>query len=74
MTILYLLIPVVLGMGLVALASFRWSLGAGQYEDLSGAGERILLDIDRGPLRRATAQADLPDAKASLDAKDGTGW
>ena len=62
MTILYLLIPVVLGMGLVALTSFLWSLGAGQYEDLSGAAQRILLDIDREPLPRAAAQAAPLDA------------
>ena len=74
MTILYLLIPVVLGMGLVALASFRWSLAAGQYEDMTGAAQRILLDIDREPLPPAVAQAVLVNAKAPPDAKDGTGW
>lgn len=57
MTILYVLVPVALGMGLVALASFLWSLGASQYEDLSGAAERILLDIDREPLPRVTGPA-----------------
>lgn len=51
MTILCLLIPVALGLGLVGLASFVWSLRAHQYEDLSGAAHRVLLDDGR-PLRR----------------------
>jgi len=44
MTGFYYLIPVALGMGVVGLAVFLWSLRSGQYEDLDGAAERILLD------------------------------
>ncbi|MEM7653218.1 MAG: cbb3-type cytochrome oxidase assembly protein CcoS [Pseudomonadota bacterium] len=44
MTSLMFLIPVALGLGLVGLAAFVWSLNAGQYEDLDGAAERILDD------------------------------
>ena len=52
MTILYVLIPVTFAMGLVGLAAFLWSLAAGQYEDLSGAAERVLLDDeDEAPPR-----------------------
>jgi cbb3-type cytochrome oxidase maturation protein len=43
------LIPIALVMGLGALAAFLWALGSGQYEDLQGAGERIL-DDDDAPL------------------------
>lgn len=50
MNILYLLIPVTLCMGLVALASFIWSLRARQYDDLSGAAERVLLSDENEPL------------------------
>ena len=46
MTGFYYLIPVALGMGAVGLAVFLWSLRSGQYEDLDGAAERILLDDD----------------------------
>lgn len=53
MSILYLLIPVTLCMGLVALASFLWSLRACQYEDLSGAAERVLLIDENEPLPRS---------------------
>jgi cbb3-type cytochrome oxidase maturation protein len=47
------LILIALGMGLAGLAAFLWSLRHGQYEDLDGAAERILLDEDpEGWLRR----------------------
>lgn len=40
------LVPVALFLGGVALLAFLWALRAGQYEDLDGAAERILLDDD----------------------------
>ena len=50
MTILVLLIPVSLCLGVVALAAFFWSMRSGQYEDLEGDAERILLDAEDAPL------------------------
>lgn len=41
------LIPISIGLGLLGLAAFLWSLSSGQYEDLDGAAERILYDEDR---------------------------
>lgn len=49
MTILYLLIPVTIVMGLIGLSVFIWSLTSGQYEDLAGAAERVLHDADNPP-------------------------
>ena len=46
MNLLVFLIPVALGMGLLGLAAFLWSMRSGQYDDLDGAAERILLDED----------------------------
>ena len=46
MTILTILIPVTLCMGVIGLAAFFWSLRSGQYEDLSGDAARILFDDD----------------------------
>jgi cbb3-type cytochrome oxidase maturation protein len=51
MTVLLVLIPAALALGAIGLAAFLWSLRAGQYEDMDGAGERILLDDDGGPNR-----------------------
>ena len=42
MNYLVLLVPIALGMGLIGLVAFLWSLKAGQYDDLDGAAERVL--------------------------------
>ncbi|MFO1116399.1 MAG: cbb3-type cytochrome oxidase assembly protein CcoS [Beijerinckiaceae bacterium] len=46
MSILVLLVPVALMLGLVGLIAFVWSLKAGQYDDLDGAASRVLFDDD----------------------------
>lgn len=38
------LIPIALGLGLLGLAGFLWSLRSGQFDDLEGAAYRILED------------------------------
>jgi len=42
-----LLIPIALGLGLLGLGAFFWSLRSGQFEDLDGAALRILIDEDK---------------------------
>lgn len=46
MTVLLVLIPAALLLGGAGLAAFLWTLKAGQYDDMEGAGERILFDED----------------------------
>lgn len=46
MSHLLILIPIALGLGLLGLVAFIWSLKSGQYEDLDGAAVRILSDDD----------------------------
>ncbi|MGB3502860.1 MAG: cbb3-type cytochrome oxidase assembly protein CcoS [Mesorhizobium sp.] len=56
MTLLSWLVPVALGMGLVGLIAFLWSMKSGQLEDLDGAAERVLLhEADDAPLPGDTA-------------------
>jgi cbb3-type cytochrome oxidase maturation protein len=38
------MIPIALVLGLIGLGAFIWSLKSGQYDDLDGAAQRILLD------------------------------
>jgi cbb3-type cytochrome oxidase maturation protein len=45
----FFLVPIAIGMGLVALASFMWTLKSGQYDDLEGAAARILFEANDGP-------------------------
>jgi cbb3-type cytochrome oxidase maturation protein len=48
---LAILIPCALGLGVLALAAFYWSLRSGQFDDIEGAGQRVLLDFP-GPVAR----------------------
>lgn len=66
MSVLVWLVPIALLMGLAGLAAFFWSLKSGQYEDLSGAAERILLDDDDQP------RAPAPEVSRSTPAADPT--
>ncbi|TYR34043.1 cbb3-type cytochrome oxidase assembly protein CcoS [Mesorhizobium microcysteis] len=47
MSMLLYLVPVALFLGGAALLAFLWALRAGQYDDLDGAAERILLDEEK---------------------------
>lgn len=44
-----LLLPLALIMGSIGLLAFFWSLRRGQYDDMDGAANRILID-EEGPL------------------------
>lgn len=44
MSSLLYLIPIALILGIVGLAAFIWSLKSGQYDDLDGAAQRILIE------------------------------
>ena len=44
MTGLAFLIPIALGLGLAALATFFWAMKAGQFDDMDGAALRILIN------------------------------
>ncbi|CAM5564868.1 hypothetical protein ATER59S_04778 [Aquamicrobium terrae] len=46
MTGLAFLIPMALFLGGLGLGGFLWALRSGQYDDLDGSAERILLDDD----------------------------
>jgi len=44
MNVLLYLIPIALVLSLVGLIAFVWTLKSGQYEDLDGEAQRILMD------------------------------
>jgi cbb3-type cytochrome oxidase maturation protein len=46
MNVLIYLVPIALGLGLLGLAAFFWSLKNKQYDDLEGASMRMLSDDD----------------------------
>ncbi|MBT4568728.1 cbb3-type cytochrome oxidase assembly protein CcoS [Rhodobacteraceae bacterium nBUS_24] len=46
MNILVILIPVSLILGLIGLLTFVWTVRTGQYDDVKGAAERVLIEED----------------------------
>jgi cbb3-type cytochrome oxidase maturation protein len=46
MNVLVYLVPAALGLGLIGLVGFLWSLKSGQYDDMEGAALRMLSDDD----------------------------
>ncbi len=46
MEILFLLIPLAVGLMAVAVVFFLWTVKSGQYDDLEGPAHRILMDDD----------------------------
>lgn len=48
MTGMVFLLPIALCMGICGLFAFFWALRGGQFDDLDGAANRILID-DEGP-------------------------
>lgn len=46
MTGLIVRIPVALGLGLLGPAAFFWVMQDGQFDDLDGATQRVLIDDD----------------------------
>jgi cbb3-type cytochrome oxidase maturation protein len=49
MTVLGILIPVSVGLGLLGLVAFLWALRNNQYEDLEGDQARILFNEKDSP-------------------------
>ncbi|MGD2020376.1 MAG: cbb3-type cytochrome oxidase assembly protein CcoS [Thiohalocapsa sp.] len=59
MEVIYGLIPGMLVLGLVAVGVLFWAARSGQFEDLDGDGQRILMDDDvqdRDPRRFPDAE------------------
>jgi cbb3-type cytochrome oxidase maturation protein len=47
MSVLLFLIPITIGLGLLGLGAFLWSVKNKQYDDLQGAANRILFDDEK---------------------------
>jgi cbb3-type cytochrome oxidase maturation protein len=51
MSVLYVLVPVALGLVLLAVGAYVWSVQSGQFDDLDTPALRPLIDDDGGPAR-----------------------
>ncbi|UZE49344.1 cbb3-type cytochrome oxidase assembly protein CcoS [Rhodopseudomonas sp. P2A-2r] len=57
MEVLVYLVPAALGLGLVGLLGFMWSLKNGQYDDMEGAAWRAIADDEPAPTTPADGPA-----------------
>lgn len=46
MTILYLLLPLAVFLAILAIVAFIWTVKSGQYDDMDGPPQRMLMDDD----------------------------
>ena len=58
MSVLYVMIPVALGLATAALVAFFWAVRDGQYDDVDAARYRLLLDDDDPYDRQGTGGSD----------------
>ncbi|WP_275098232.1 cbb3-type cytochrome oxidase assembly protein CcoS [Sedimenticola hydrogenitrophicus] len=68
MDVIYGLIPGMLILGLVGVAIFFWAAKSGQFEDLEGEANRILMDEDLTETRTEIKSSPAEDEEAT----DGT--
>ncbi|MCB2427414.1 cbb3-type cytochrome oxidase assembly protein CcoS [Methylophaga pinxianii] len=55
MEVIYGLLPGMLLLGLVGVVVFFWAVRSGQYDDMEGAANRVLMDDDEHPKENGTA-------------------
>ncbi len=70
MEVIYGLLPLMLILGLVGVVIFIWSVRSGQYEDLEGDANRILMDDDDPLLpenQKSASQSEATDQNSSKD-------
>lgn len=73
MSILYLLIPLAVGLMAVAIAFFLWTVRAGQYDDLEGPAHRILMDDDDPMIPENARLKNKEPARATAERDDKPG-
>lgn len=61
MEVIYGLLPGMLLLGIIGVAVFFWAVRNGQYDDMDGAANRVLLDDDDNE----THEPDKEDSKAT---------
>lgn len=68
MEVVYTLIPGMILIGLIMVGILIWAVKRGQYDDLEGDGNRILMDDDDPKLPANQKKSDTKDARNWPDA------
>lgn len=70
MDVIYSLIPGMMFFGLIFLAVLIWAVKKGQYEDMEGNANRILLDDDEDMMDRPDETTDRTTSHLTRPSKD----
>lgn len=70
MDVIYSLIPGMMFFGLIFLAVLIWAVKKGQYEDMEGNANRILLDDDEDMMGRPDETTDITTSHLTKPSKD----
>jgi cbb3-type cytochrome oxidase maturation protein len=62
MEVIYGLLPGMLLLGVIGVAVFFWAVRNGQYDDMDGAANRVLLDDEDEPVQSGGADTDTEQA------------
>ena len=75
MDVIYGLIPGMLILGLVMVGVLFWAARSGQFDDLDGDGQRILMDDERTSKPKSKPKSDriMPDAEDNESGETGKG-
>jgi cbb3-type cytochrome oxidase maturation protein len=65
MEIVYLLVPLAGLLAFGVVAALFWAVRSGQFDDLEGPGQRILMDDDDAPPSRQVANVGDPSKSVS---------
>ncbi len=71
MSIIFVLIPLGLGLLAIALWAFLWAVNNEQFDDLDRAAHRILFDDEPGPGSTVTSASEAGDEPAPDDGLEG---
>lgn len=77
MEVIYGLIPAMIFLGLVMVGVFFWAVKSGQYEDLEGDANRILMDDDPVPGKRkseSTGKESVKGGKGGASSAENRNW
>lgn len=63
MNMLYILVPLALGVLVIAISAFLWAIRNRQFDDLESEGWSVVLDDDRKPPASDENSENLPDTR-----------
>ncbi len=74
MEVIYALIPGMIFLGLIMVGVLIWAVKSGQYDDLKGDAQRLLMDDDVTPQRGRKKQRKATNPQQEIEKDPGKNW